>query len=524
MLPKIQLSRPQLADLPASLVVFLVAVPLSLGIALASGAPILAGLIGAAVGGIVVGLFGGAPLQVSGPAAGLTVVVFGIISKFGFPTMCLITVIAGLLQIGFGLFKVARVSLAISPAVVHGMLAGIGIVIALAQAHVVLGGKPESSALVNLGALPQQVADLHGASTQLGILAFLILVVWNYLPKRIKAIPGPLVAVVVPTVLSLWISDAGLKRVKLPDSLLPTFELPTLAPNLFGPIAIAAATVAIVASVESLLSAVATDAMHMKRRANLDKELVGQGLGNMVSGALGGLPVTGVIVRSSANVAAGAATKWSAILHGVWVLVFAAVGAALLESIPLSVLAGLLVYVGMRLVKAHDIKELAKHGELPIYLVTVAGVVGKDLLFGVGAGIVLAMVFLIYRLSHVKIGRMEPVREGGPVTLTLDGSLSFLSVPKLTSALQTLPEGVPVRLDMHTDLMDHAAFDALHSWVSARRSAGGTVEVVEHVDDWYSLALSDAPTRRVKTSLTLPASRNGVGDAEASEPLAAGSP
>lgn len=131
-----------------------------------------------------------------------------------------------------------------------------------------------------------------------------------------------------------------------------------------------------------------------------------------------------------------------------------------------------------------------------------------------------AVVFLIHRMSHMKIGRVEPAVEGGPITLTIDGSLSFISVPKLTSALQALPEGVPVRLDMHTDLMDHAAFEALHSWVPARRDAGGEVEVVEHVDDWYSLALSDSP-KRAKTSLSDPGSRHGVTDGKGGATLVA---
>ncbi|MDX2065731.1 MAG: SulP family inorganic anion transporter, partial [Fimbriimonadaceae bacterium] len=191
-------------DLPASLVVFLVAVPLSLGIAHASKAPIMAGLIAAVCGGILVGLFGGAPLQVSGPAAGLTVIVAGLVDQFkgDFRIVAAAVVVAGILQIVFGLCRVAHVAMAISPAVVHGMLAGIGIVITLAQLHVVLGGKPESEALHNLQELPAQIMNLHGPATIIGLLAFGIMVGWQYMPKQIKAVPSALVSVAVCTAIA----------------------------------------------------------------------------------------------------------------------------------------------------------------------------------------------------------------------------------------------------------------------------------------------------------------------------------
>jgi len=282
-------------DLPASLVVFLVAVPLSLGIALASGAPIIAGLIGAVAGGIVTGLLAGSPLQVSGPAAGLTVVVAGLVTKFGWETMCLITACAGALQLVLGWFKVARGALIIAPAVVHGMLAGIGISIALAQVHVVLGGSPQSSPLVNLLGIPKQLGILNTQAAVLGFLTIAILVVWNKLKiPALKLIPAPLAAVVVGSLVSLLL-EMEVGRVDLPD----TFALTKLAPPAeWGPFITAVLTVAIIASIESLLCAVATDKLHSGVRSNLDKELRAQGAGNLASGLLGGLPFTGVIVRS----------------------------------------------------------------------------------------------------------------------------------------------------------------------------------------------------------------------------------
>ena len=182
------------ADLSASVVVFLVAVPLSLGIALASGAPIMAGLVAAVVGGVVAGLVGGSPLQVTGPAAGLTVVVAELVARFGWPTTCVITVGAGLLQIGFGFLRVGRYAAAIPPAVVHGMLAGIGLSIALAQLHVVLGGRPGASRWQNAAALPGQVAGLHPTALAVGVVTIALVVAWPRLAGRLRSVPGPLVA------------------------------------------------------------------------------------------------------------------------------------------------------------------------------------------------------------------------------------------------------------------------------------------------------------------------------------------
>ncbi|MGH3559813.1 MAG: SulP family inorganic anion transporter, partial [Mycobacterium sp.] len=205
-------------DLPASLVVFLVALPLSLGIAIASDAPVLAGLIAAIVGGIIVGFMGGSPLQVSGPAAGLTVVVADLIAQFGWAVTCAITGAAGVLQVLFGLSRVARAALAISPVVVHAMLAGIGITIALQQAHVLLGGESKSSAWHNVIGLPGQVLGAHGGGLILGVLVIATLVAWRWLPVRVAVIPGPLVAIVGVTIVSLVFPFDG-ARIKLDGSL-----------------------------------------------------------------------------------------------------------------------------------------------------------------------------------------------------------------------------------------------------------------------------------------------------------------
>jgi len=476
-------------DLPASLVVFLVAVPLSLGIAFASGAPIIAGLIGAVVGGIVTGLLAGSPLQVSGPAAGLTVVVAGLVHQFGWETMCLITACAGVVQLLLGWFKVARGALIIAPAVVHGMLAGIGISIALAQVHVVLGGSPQSSPVVNLLGIPKQLGVMSTQAAILGFLTIAILIVWKKLKAPVlKAIPGPLVAVVVGTVVSI-VAKFDVARVNLPEK----FELTKLTPpEHWGLFVTAVLTVAIIASIESLLCAVATDKLHSGPRSNLDKELRAQGAGNLVSGLLGGLPITGVIVRSSANIIAGGVSRWSAIFHGVWVLIFAMFLGGVIEQIPLAVLAGLLVHVGINLVNLHHIRELTKHNEAPIYFATVLGVTCINLLAGVGIGLGLSVFFLLRRLSNTEV-KLE--QRDGKWHARISGTLTFASVPKLNAALSTIPAGHNVDIDLAVDFIDHAAFEALHGWRENHEKTGGHVDIDETHEEWYKSAKEGAPRR-----------------------------
>lgn len=470
------------ADVGASLVVFLVAVPLSLGIALASDAPIMAGLIAAVVGGVVAGVLGGSPLQVSGPAAGLTVIVAGLVDQFGWQVTCLITVGAGVLQILFGLTRLSRFTQAIPPAITHGMLAGIGITIALAQMHIVLGGESQTAAFDNILQFPQQIANLHGHAFVVGLTAIAIMLAWPRIPGPQKAIPGALVAVGAATAMALLWPDVT--RVDLPGNLIESIALPVLPESsLWTGVLGGMLTVALVASVESLLSAVATDRMAQERdgdgvRTDADRELMGQGAGNAVSGLLGGLPITGVIVRSSANVRAGAKTRLSTILHGCWIALFGIVLISAIEMIPLAGLSGLLVVVGLALVKPADIRTARKHGELALYVVTTLGVVFLNLLEGVALGLVLAAVLMIWRAARARVRVEEPDRNT-PRRVVVEGTLSFLSVPALSRALQSVPEGEPVRVDLVVDYLDHTAFDHIQGWSRRHRATGGFVEVVE---------------------------------------------
>jgi carbonic anhydrase len=374
---------------------------------------------------------------------------------------------------------------------VHGMLAGIGVTIVLGQLHVILGGKAQSSAIENIAELPAQIVAHHDSATLIGLLTLAILLVWPRLPQAVRRIPGPLAAIAAATVVSV-VAGMTLPRVELPGDLLNVHLVPQLPDGGWGGFALAVVTIALIASVESLLSAVAVDRLHTGPRADLNRELVGQGAANMVSGALGGLPVTGVIVRSSTNVAAGAKSRASAVLHGVWVLVFVVLLAGLIQNIPLAALAGLLVHVGAKLVNPGHMKQVLAHGDLPVYLLTLGGVVVFDLLTGVLAGIGLALVLMLRRTVWSGI---HVEQEGDAWRVVVEGVLTFLSVPRLSKVLGGIPDGALVRLELVVDYLDHAAFESLTTWQQAHERAGGTVDVDEVGHPWFGEGKAGRPTR-----------------------------
>lgn len=466
-------------DLPSSLVVFLVALPLSLGIAIASNAPVLAGLIAAIVGGIIAGAIGGSPLQVSGPAAGLTVIVADLISDFGWGVTCLITVAAGVLQVLMGLSRVARAALAISPVVVHAMLAGIGITIALQQAHVLLGGKSKSTAWHNLIDLPGQIVGAHRPGVILGTLVIVILVAWRWVPARLRRIPGPLVAIVAVTVISV-VFPFHVRRIDLDGSPLDALRLPDIPDGNWGAIAVGVITVALIASVESLLSAVSADRMHTGPRTDFNRELIGQGAANIVSGTVGGLPVTGVIVRSSTNINAGARSRASAILHGVWILLFTVPFAELVEEIPTAALAGLLIVVGIQLLKPAHIETAMKHGDLAVYVVTAVSVVFLNLLHGVMIGLALAIALTGWRVIRPRVDA-QPVGEEWRVAVE-GAACTFLALPRLTRVLASVPAGRVATVDVSVNYLDHAAHQAITDWRRQYEATGGTVRILGTVE------------------------------------------
>ena len=470
------------ADLSASISVFLIALPLSLGIALATGAPLQAGLVAAAVGGIVVGRLGGAPLQVSGPAAGLTVVTADLIQRYGWRTTCAITVLAGLAQLGLAALRVARSALAVSPAIVHGMLAGIGVTIALAQLHIVLGGTPQSSAVDNVVALPAQLADLHPAAFSASVLTVAVLLVWPRIPGRagrlVRKIPAALAAVAGATTFAV-VAGLSLPRVDLPSW--SSHALPQLPEGPMLGILAAVLTITLVGSVESLLSAVAVDKLVGARkepdvripRAQLDRELAGQGAANVVSGALGGLPITGVAVRSAANVSAGAVSRNATMLHGLWIAVAALLLVPLLDLIPLAALAALVMVVGVQMVSITHLRSVKRNREVLVYAVTLAAVVVTGVLEGVVIGVAVAVAVALHRLTRTRITTDE---QEGIHRVRARGQLTFLAVPRLSRTLGQVPHGADCVVELDGSFMDHAAYEALHDWQTSHVAQGGTVE------------------------------------------------
>ncbi|MFJ3713406.1 SulP family inorganic anion transporter [Streptomyces sp. NPDC090053] len=469
------------ADLSASITVFLIAVPMSLGLAVAIGAPLEAGLLAAAVGGIVAGLLGGSALQVSGPSAGLTVVTAELIQVYGWRTTCAITVGAGLLQLALGSLRAARGALAVSPAIVHGTLAGIGVAIALAQLHIVLGGTPQSSAVANALALPGQLSRVGPAAPLIGALTIAVLVLWSRIPGRtgrvLGRVPAALASVAVATAVAA-VAAPGITRVVLPSW--RTHALPEVPHGPVLGLLGAVFTVTLVAGLESLLSAVAVDKLAADRpgpaveRTGLDRELRGQGIANAVSGLLGGLPVSGGAVRGAANVRAGATGRASTVLHGVWMLLAAGLLAAVLEWLPLAALAALVMAVGLQMVSYAHIRNVHKHREFPVYGATVGGVLCFGVIQGVAIGIAVAVGVALHRLSRTRITLAE---QDGVHRLRARGQLTFLAVPKLSRTLGQVPPGAYAVVELDGSFMDHAAYETLQHWQEAHAAQGGQVEV-----------------------------------------------
>ena len=473
-------------DFTASIVVFLVAMPLCMGIAIASGVPPERGLVTGIIGGIVVGSLAGSPLQVSGPAAGLAVLVFEFVREHGLEALGPVLLLAGVLQLAAGVLRLGGLFRAISPAVVHGMLAGIGALIVIGQFHILFDEKPLSSGLENLAMMPARIFGLdlgNGAATELalvlGLLTIGVMLVWEKLrPKSMTLVPGALLGVAVATA-AAWSLDLGVTRVEVPEAIGAAFAVPTGA-EWFAPLAnpalvVAALAIAFIASAETLLSAAAVDRMHDGVRTKYDKELRAQGLGNLLCGLVGALPMTGVIVRSSANVQAGAKTRLSTMLHGIWILGFVALLPWLLREVPMAALGGVLVVTGWRLVSLKHARHLLKaHGPLPaaIWAVTFVLVVSTDLLTGVLVGLALSAVELLPHLKDLRL-KVHEHHDDEETRVVLHGAATFIGLTRLNAVLEKQPASRPVHLDLgNVKAMDHTTAETLTEWIVRRRQAG----------------------------------------------------
>ncbi|QDY07259.1 SulP family inorganic anion transporter [Micromonospora sp. HM134] len=471
-------------DVPASLVVFLVALPLCVGIAVASGVPVELGLVTGVVGGLVVGVMPGSSLQVSGPAAGLTVLVAEAVERYGLAGLGTIVLVAGLLQIGLGLLRLGRWFRAISVAVVHGMLTGIGLLLVAGQLHVLAGADTPPTGLAGFTGLPALAGELTGSGTAqvslaVGTATLVVMLLWDRLPGRPGLVPGALVAVVAAAAVSA--------ALRLPvDTITVEGMLAALTPSLGHWTALTdpgmlatIVTFALVASAESLFSAAAVDRMHQGPRTDFDRELVAQGTGNTVCGLLGALPMTAVIVRSSANVRAGARTKASRVLHGVWLLLFVAAVPGLVGLIPMPALAAVLVHAGCKLLPWQALPELWREhrGEAVVLVVTAVAILGTDLFTGVLVGLGLAVVKTAWETSHVRVTVHDDV---DPVHVAITGNATFLRLPTILTTLDGLPDDRRVRLDLGgLRHVDHACRTALDTWIEAQnRHADIGVQVI----------------------------------------------
>jgi MFS superfamily sulfate permease-like transporter len=617
-------------DFLSSVVVFFVALPLCMGVALASGAPVSAGLITGMVGGLVAGSLAGCRLQVSGPAAGLTVIVYEIIQRNGLEMLGVIVLMAGALQLAAGFMRLGPWFRAVSPAVIHGMLAGIGVLIFASQFHVMVDDKPRGSGLQNLATIPEAVykalgipeladepvrqfrtealhaagnlhqeqsnlrthisdlipyhhvadaapaldgvvephladhadkqADVtdklkslrdkllavqsesggaakldraeaalataidrsreaeaalrsgkavdavrtqdaayaaigsalgrlknHRLAAWLGILTIAIIIVWQkFAPHKLRLVPAPLLGIIAATALAASLMLPVL-YVEIPSSLIDTINWPRMsllqtAP--WGELLSSALLIAAVASAETLLCATAVDQIAKGSRTNYDQELCAQGVGNVICGFLGALPMTGVIVRSSANIQAGAQTRLSAVLHGVWLVVFVAALANFLQLIPTSSLAAVLVYTGYKLINLKQIKKLyaAGWGELAIYLITLTTIVVEDLLIGVLTGIALAAAKLLYNFSHIEI-RVDHDELDNRYVMRLAGAATFVRLPKLAAALEQIPGHAHLHVELdRLRYIDHACLELFTNWAHQHEATGGRL-----VMDWDTL-------------------------------------
>lgn len=459
-------------DIKASIVVFLVALPLCLGISLASGAPLISGIIAGIIGGLIVGSFSGSHTSVSGPAAGLTVIVLGAISSLGsFQAFTLAVLIAGLLQILFGLFKAGSAGSYFPDSVIKGMLSAIGIILILKQIPHLVGFDSDffgDDAFIQsdgFNTFTEIIAAFNaldlGASI-IGIGCLLLMIFWDKLKNKnviFNILPAPLMAVLlgiflnqlfVSTGSSLAMSAEHMVNLPISDGLssfLSALILPDFSQFSNPQVYKVAITLAIVASLETLLSVEAVDKLDpFKNTTNKNRELFAQGLGNTVAGLVGALPVTSVIVRSSANVGSNNATKMSAILHAVWMFLAVCFAPSLIEMIPLASLAAILLIVGYKLAKPSLFKQIYSEGltQFLPFVITILAIVFTDLLTGIIIGVIVGFIFIIAKSTRDSIS-MVNIDKRYLVRFMKD--VSFLHKPKMKEILDSIPDGANVIID-----------------------------------------------------------------------------
>ncbi len=496
-------------DLIAGFQIFLIALPLCLGIAMASNFPPMAGIIAAMVGGLLVSRINGSYVTISGPAAGLIVVTLGAVESLGqgdpvagYHRALAAIVVAGLLQVVLALLRAGRfVSLA-PASVVHGMLAAIGIIIMIKQFYVMIDVKPEGELLENLSGIPHALTEMNPEIAVIGFLSLAILIVWEILKPRIKAlqiIPAPIVVVAVGLALSVYFDlehhhkyswhstfyEVGPKELlPVPQSFLDGFAFPDFSPIGTAAFWIAVVSICLVSTLETLLSAAAIDKLDpFQRQSDLNKDLRGLGIGTSVSGAIGGLPMISEIVRSTANIQFGARTQWANFFHGLFMLVFVALFPWLIHEIPKASLAGLLVFTGYKLASPREFYKTWEIGkeQLFLFVLTIVAVLATDLLIGVAIGI--AAKIVLHVLRGVDLGQLFRISfqieqtDADTWHVRIDGAAIFSNFLGLKTALADLPPGKKVVFDLtHADFIDHTVMEFLHEFCEDYERRGGHCE------------------------------------------------
>ncbi len=520
------------ADLPASIVVFFVALPLCLGIALASGAPLFSGLIAGIVGGIIVGALSGSQIGVSGPAAGLAAIVLTSIGALGgFENFLVAVVLGGIIQVVFGILKAGIIGYYFPSSVIKGMLTGIGIIIILKQIPHFFGydSDPEGDFSFfqvdggnTFSGIFEAFNNISLGSTMIGLIALAILLLWsNVLSKKGKIfqlVQGPLVAVVAGIVYfvatqgseKFGISSDHLVSVPVPenlDSFFGQFTFPNFSVITNPAVWVTAFTIALVASLETLLCVEATDKLDPEKRVTpTNRELMAQGTGNIISGLIGGLPITQVIVRSSANIQSGGKTKASAIIHGGFLIVSVILIPKLLNMIPLSVLAAVLFIVGFKLAKPALFKVMYNLGwkQFLPFIVTVLGIIFTDLLIGIGMGLAVGILIILYKsYQNSHFLHLEDHSDGKKkIKMTFAEEVTFFNKGAILNELDSLPENASLELDVRkTRFLDNDIIEILDDFaIKARNrniditliSERGTVENPTSFNEWFKLTPSIA--------------------------------
>ncbi len=494
-------------DIVSGFILFLIALPLSLGIALASGVPPMAGIIAAVVGGMLVSQISGSYVTINGPAAGLIVVILASVDRLGggaagYHGALAAIVVAGTILFILGRLKAGELGEFFPLSVVHGMLAAIGIIIMSKQFHIMLGVKPLAKQPLGLLAeIPHSLTAMNPEIALIGIISLVILIAHALTKnKTIKAMPIPLVVVAIAIALGLkfdfehihhyfysgkdYVIDPTKCLVLLPASFLQALTFPDFSQVASGAFWFSAISITLIQGVETLLSVAAVDKLDIyKRKAQLSKDVGAVGLGTAVSGAIGGLPMIAEIVRSTANVAAGAKTRWSNFFHGLFMLTFVVFGASIIDMIPMAALAAILVVTGFRLASPKSFKETYALGpeQLVFFVVTIIATLATDLLIGVTIGIITKFIWnLIAGVPPSVVFKVDAsvTTKEDEITIVVKKAAIFSNYISLKKILNSIPRGKYIVLDLRDCvLVDHSVMERLHQYAIDYQQAGGRFEV-----------------------------------------------